>query len=71
MIIKSDLHLDLTEYNSLDVSTFGGEFKDDDCNFNEYGIQIGELSFIINPEVAVTLCKKLKEHLEINGREIK
>lgn len=63
MILINDLVSD-------EIITYGGEYKDSGCGI--YGIQFleDELSLELSPQQAVTLYKKLKEHLEINGHKL-
>ncbi len=75
MQISGEIHFNLREFNTLDIQVYGGEYEHDckDCGYtkiSEYGIQIGNLSFELSPELAIDLCKKLKEHLKLNGHEI-
>lgn len=55
---------------SVDIVTYGGEDKESGCD--NYGIQFLQDDLIIEiaPEQAIKLCKKLKEHLEINGHKL-
>jgi len=64
---QDEIYIDLTEENIF-IQTYGGEYKDDDVEFAEYGIGLGDLHIKLNPDQAVELYNKLGEHLRNNGR---
>ena len=73
--INDEIFLDFRHTEKPFIETNGGEYEHDceTCGYTkiaEYGIQIENLSFTLTPEAAVELCKKLKKHLQSNGRNV-
>jgi len=50
------------------INTFGGEYWDDDYQFSDYGVQLGNLSISkLTPEEFKDLGIKIINHLMSNG----
>ena len=64
-ITNDEICIDFTEEKYLFIETYGGEYKGDNIEFSDYGIQIDNLDFKLLPEQAVKLCEKLTDHLRI------
>ncbi len=66
--IPDEIYIDFTKEKDLFIQTYGGKYKDNDVEFGDYSLGIGDLYIKLSPEQAVELCKKFTEHLRINGR---
>jgi len=66
MNISLDTNIELDHY----ISTYGGEYTDRDIEWDEYGIQIGDLSISDIPASAMKiLAITMVNHLMLNGHD--